>query len=49
MNLNLVKYEERDIYLNQEYKFQLRMRTGGSMVVPALFVDGQYIGVSSSK
>ena len=45
LNLNLIKFQERDIYLNQEYKFQLKIRCN-SIVVPALFVDGQFIGVS---
>lgn len=44
MDLNLINYEERDIYLNQEYKNQLRLRCK-AIKVPALFVDGNYIGV----
>lgn len=48
MDLNLIKYEERDIYLNQEYKNQLRLRCKAIMV-PALFVDGKYIGVGIVK
>lgn len=45
LNLNLIKYEERDIYLNQEYREQLKLRCK-SIKVPALFVDGHLLGVS---
>lgn len=45
LDLNFINYEERDIYLNQVYKNQLKLRCK-SIKVPALFVDGNYIGVS---
>lgn len=45
LRLNLIKFQERDIYLNQEFKLQLRLRCN-SISVPALFVDGRYLGVS---
>lgn len=48
LDLNLIRYEERDIYLNQEFKLQLKMRCK-SIKVPALFVDGQHFGVSFSS
>lgn len=46
LNLNLIKYDERDVYLNQEYKHQLRMRCK-SIHLPTLFVEGKLLGVSS--
>lgn len=48
LNLNLIRYEERDIYLNQEYREQLKLRCK-SIKVPALFVDGHLLGVSSTR
>lgn len=45
LNLNLIKYEERDIYLNQDYRKQLKLRLN-SFIVPAVFVDGHHLGVS---
>lgn len=42
----MIKYEERDIFLNQEYKHQLRIRLE-NFQVPAIFVDGKHIGVSA--
>lgn len=44
LNLNLIKYQERDIYLNQEYKRQLMMRCESPVTIPLLFVDGQVFG-----
>lgn len=45
LSLNLIEYEERDIYLNQEFREQLKLRCK-SIIVPALFIDGQFLGVS---
>lgn len=45
LNLNLIQYEERDVYLNQEYKHQLRLRCK-LIYVPSLFVEGKLLGVS---
>lgn len=42
----MIKHEERDIYLNQEYRNQLRLRCK-TFQVPSLYVDGQHIGVST--
>lgn len=44
LQLNKIRFDERDIYLSQEYKHELRARCTGlalHMQVPAMFVDGR--------
>lgn len=43
----LVKFEERDVFMSREYQMEIRDRMqSDKIIVPQLFVDGQYIGVS---
>lgn len=43
----LVKFEERDVFMSREYQNEIRDRMqSDKIIVPQLFVDGQYIGVS---
>jgi glutaredoxin domain-containing cysteine-rich protein 1 len=44
----MLKFEERDVFMSQVNQFDIRERMQSDIVeVPQLFVDGQYIGVSS--
>lgn len=60
MKNNFIDYDERDVYINEEFKKELRQRinrlpnkTSESPVigfkVPVLFVNGYMLGVSNLK
>ncbi|XP_050672892.1 glutaredoxin domain-containing cysteine-rich protein CG31559-like [Leptidea sinapis] len=41
----LIKYEERDIFMSTEYQDEIRDRMKSEQIlIPQLFVDGQYVG-----
>lgn len=42
---NFIEFSIRDVYLNDKYKDELLERINGQLVLPALFVDGEYQGV----
>lgn len=43
----LVKFEERDVFMSNEYQQEIKDRMQSPMIqVPQLYVDGQLIGVS---
>lgn len=52
----MIRFEERDVYLKQEFRDQLKLRMrvqlgrrqNDSLELPSLFVDGQHVGVSLS-
>ena len=46
---NLIRFDERDIYINPNFKTELIERTNGSFEVPVLFVNGKTIGVCNGK
>lgn len=44
----LIKFEERDVFMSNEYQKEIKDRMQSIEIqVPQLFVDGQYIGVST--
>lgn len=44
----LIKFEERDVFMSNEYQQEIKHRMQSLEIqVPQLFVDGQYIGVST--
>lgn len=44
----LVKFEERDVFMSGEYQQEIKDRMQKTEIdIPQLFVNGQYIGVSS--
>lgn len=46
----MVKYEERDVFMSTVHQQEIRERMETDEIdVPHLFVDGQYIGVSSTQ
>jgi glutaredoxin-related protein len=46
----MVKFEERDVFMSYFYQHEIRDRMQCfDIVVPQLFVDGQYIGVSCNN
>lgn len=46
----LVKFEERDVFMSTEFQQEVKDRMQLEEIkVPQLFVDGQYIGVSSGE
>lgn len=46
----LVKFEERDVFMSTECQQEIKDRMQSEEIkVPQLFVDGQYIGVSSFR
>lgn len=43
----LIKYEDRDMFMSTEYQDEIRDRMKSDQIlVPQLFIDGIYIGVS---
>ncbi|XP_074593511.1 glutaredoxin domain-containing cysteine-rich protein CG31559-like [Brevipalpus obovatus] len=40
---NLIAYEERDVYLNSDFREELLERHG-LVIIPSLFVNGKYLG-----
>ena len=42
---NLIVFEERDVYLNSEFRDEILDRCS-SFKLPSLFVNGKYFGVS---
>lgn len=44
LTLNHIKYELRDVYVYEEFKFELKKRMNGEMVIPSLFVGGVFYG-----
>jgi glutaredoxin domain-containing cysteine-rich protein 1 len=50
LNTLMVKYEERDVFMSTVHQQEIRERMETDEIdVPHLFVDGQYIGVSSTQ
>lgn len=44
----MVKFEERDVFMSYTYQQDIRDRMQKDFIdVPQLFVDGQYVGVST--
>lgn len=48
LNTLMIKFEERDVFMSTVHQQEIRERMEGDEIdVPQLFIDGQYIGVSS--
>lgn len=46
----MVKFEERDVFMSYSYQQDIRDRMQKDFIdVPQLFVDGQYVGVSTAR
>lgn len=45
---NLIVYEERDVYLNSDFREEL-MERHELVEIPSLFVKGKYLGVSKEE
>lgn len=46
----LVKFEERDVFMSNECQQEVKDRMQSDLIkVPQLFVDGQYVGVSTDS
>lgn len=49
LRTHMVKFEERDVFMSNEYQCEIRDRMQSDQIlIPQVFVDGQYIGVSLS-
>jgi len=46
LNQHLIRFDERDIYINPAFKKELHDRMNGSIEVPQLFINGKKLGVS---
>ena len=46
MKNHFIQFELRDVYINDQYRQELIERLNGELIIPSLFIDGQFIGVS---
>ena len=45
----MVKFEERDVFMNRGFQQEVRERLGTTrVIVPQVFVEGRHLGVSLS-
>ena len=44
---HLIRFDERDIYINPNFKTELIERTNGDYELPVLYINGKSIGVST--
>ncbi|KAH7645022.1 glutaredoxin domain-containing cysteine-rich protein [Dermatophagoides farinae] len=41
---HFIQFELRDVYINDQYRQELIERLNGKLIIPSLFIDGQFIG-----
>ncbi|XP_074650632.1 glutaredoxin domain-containing cysteine-rich protein CG12206-like [Tubulanus polymorphus] len=44
LHTHMVLYEERDLCMNKELQKELKSRLNGEIILPAVFVDGRFLG-----